>query len=870
VSESIFPGPGTSHADPKGWTEGPPNVQKEGGFRKGGPAPPCTYVGQPVLRVEDERLLLGRGRFVGDLTPLANLHHAAFVRSPHAHAEVRSVDASAALALDGVVAVVTGADAHRLLRPFSVGVGTERYWPIALERARYVGEPVAVVVATDRYVAEDAAELVRVDYAPLPAVVDVQRAEAVSHRRFRHGDPDRAFATAPHRVEATFRFPRYSSTPIECYAVIADWDPAQGEVTLWSNFHGPFVMQPLVAAALGLPENRVRFLVPADIGGSFGIKSGVYAYLPLVALASRLAGVPVRWNADRWEDLVASQSGTGRVTRAEAAVDEGGRLLALRLDIRDDVGAHLRPPEPATLYRCYGNLTGAYDVRHVEVEARAVLTNRAPTGLNRGFGGQQLYFALERLMDLVARRLGLDPAEVRRRNLVAPSQMPYRTALGGIYDSGDYPALLDALLRHRGRLFAERDRLRAAGRLAGVGMAVVVDPSGTNLGYIALAQTAEERAGGLGKSGCTETATLTMDPMGSVRLRIATAPEGQGHETVAAQVVADELGLPLSAVRVEAGIDTAGQVWHVSSGSYSSRFAPITVSAVIRACASLRRRVLAIASGLLEADPADLELADGAVRVRGTDRSVPIRRVAGLAHWDPGALPAGVEPVLHVTEHFSSEHARSPEPDDTVDSSICYGGVADACLVEVDPDTLKTRVREYVTVHDSGRILNPLLADGQVQGALAHGVGGALYEELAYGDDGAPLATTFLDYLCPTAAEMPAVRIAHVDGDTDFVPSRAKGIGEGNSMSAPAAIANALTDALGVEITELPAHPARLWRLRELVPSPPEGEGEGGGESSRRGADRCAGHAPPPQPSPSGGEGASGASGAPGAPGDRE
>ena len=785
------------------------------------------YVGQPVPRVEDERLLRGRGRFVADLEPVANLHHAAFVRSPHAHAEIRSVDASAALAVDGVAAVVTPADARRLLRPFSVGVGGERYWPLALDRARYVGEPVALVVAADRYAAEDAAELVRVEYGPLPPVMDVAEAPVAAHRSLRHGDPDRAFAAAAHRVEATFRFPRYSSTPVECYAVIADWDEAQREVTLWSNFHGPFVMQPLVAAALGLPEHRVRLIVPPDIGGSFGIKSGVYAYLPLVALASRLAGVPVRWNADRWEDLVASQSGTDRLTRAEAAVDARGRVLALRLDIRDDVGAHLRPPEPATLYRCYGNLTGPYDVRDVAVEARAVLTNRAPTGLNRGFGGQQLAFTLERLMDTVAGRLGFDPAEVRRRNLVRPEQMPYRTALGGIYDSGDYPALLDQLLRdHRERLLRERDRLRALGRRAGVGMAMVVDPSGTNLGYIALAQTPEERARGLGKSGCTESATLTMDPTGGVRLRIATAPEGQGHETVAAQVVADELGLPLDAVRVDAGIDTTGQLWHVSSGSYSSRFAPITVSAVLRACASLRGRLLAVAAVILEADPADLELGGGAVRVRGTDRSLPVRRVAGLAHWDPGALPPGVDPVLHVTEHFSSEHATAPAPDDTVDSSICYGVLADVCLVDVDPDTLEPRVVEYATVHDSGRLLNPLLADGQVHGALAHGLGGALSEELVYGPDGSPLCATFQDYVCPGAAEMPAVRIAHVHGDTGFVPSRAKGIGEGNAMSAPAAVANALADALGAEVVELPAHPSRLWRLATRAYAPRDDDRE--------------------------------------------
>jgi 2-furoyl-CoA dehydrogenase large subunit len=396
--------------------------------------------------------------------------------------------------------------------------------------------------------------------------------------------------------------------------------------------------------------------------------------------------------------------------------------------------------------------------------------------------------------------------------------MPYRTPTGGVYDSGDLPRLLDTLLAegdHAGML-AERDRLRAAGRLAGVGMALIVDPSGTNLGYIDLARTPEERGGGLGKSGCTESATLTMDPMGGLRLRIATAPEGQGHETVAAQIVADELGVPMSAVRVDASVDTAAQVWNVSSGSYSSRFAPIVASAILRACASLRERILAIAAEMLEVDPADLELAGGAVRARGSDRAVPLRRVAGLAHWDPGALPRTVEPLLSVTASFSSELARSPAGDDTVDSSICYGGVGGLCLVDIDPDTCEVRVLRYASVHDSGRILNPLLADGQVAGALAHGLGGALYEEIVHDPDGTPLTTSFMDYLCPTVREMPELRIHHLDGDTDFVPSRAKGIGEGTCMAAPAAIANAVSDALRehrVEVTELPLHGGRIWEL---------------------------------------------------------
>lgn len=773
------------------------------------------YIGKPVTRVEDRRLLCGRGRFVGNLHPVANVGEVAFVRSQHAHARIKSIDFSEAEKANGVIAVVTGEDATKHLRPFSVGVATApAYWPIAIEVTRYVGEPIALVVATDRYRAEDAARAVVVDYELLDPEMDVLNAKVISYRHFSHGDVEGAFQTAAHRVKGRFHFPRYSSTPIECYAVIADWDQASEEVTIWSNFHGPFLMQPLVAASLKLSDNHVRFLVPEDIGGSFGIKSGVYAYMPLIALASKLANRPVRWFANRYEDLVASQAGTDRVTDGELGLDRDGRVVGLRLNIKDDIGAYLRPPEPATLYRCYGNLTGPYLIDNVDVEARAVSTNRAPTGLNRGFGGQQLYFTLERLMDKAAREVGLTPVELRRRNLVPSDRLPYRTPLGGVYDSGDYLGQIGTLVSRPeyAEMVRERDELRAQGKRAGVGIAFVVDPSGTNLGYIALAQTPSERAKSLGKSGCTETASITMDPSGNVRVRIATAPEGQGHETVTAQIVADQLGLPLDAIKVYAGVDTATQVWNVSSGSYSSRFAPIVASAVIRACGSLRARILQIAAGMLEAEAEDLELLGGQVRVRGTDRRIPIRRVAGLAHWDPGALPSGVEPMLHAVEAFSSEYATAPASDDTIDSSICYAAVVDSCLVAVDSDTGQAVVRKYLTVHDSGRILNPLLADGQVHGALAHGLGGALFEELIYDESGTPLATSFQDYLCPTPGEVLAPSIVHLESSTAFVPSGAKGIGEGNAMSAPAAIANALTDALGVDIDELPASPDRIWQ----------------------------------------------------------
>jgi 2-furoyl-CoA dehydrogenase large subunit len=380
-----------------------------------------TGVGAAIPRVEDAALLTGRGRFMDDFEPIPGALHAAIVRSPHAHARIRDIDTRAARNTPGVHAVI-GPDDIAQLRPFTLSVKAPMpYRPGATDRVRFVGEPVVVVVASSRHVAEDAADLVEVDYEPLPAVVDVFEAMApdaprlhdeadsnvATDRTFTFGEVDETFAGAARVVAGEFSFPRYSSTPIETYAIVANWEhDADGPlVTIHANFHGPFVLQPVVSGALGLPPHRLRLVVPEDIGGSFGIKSATYPYMVLLALASKIAGAPVRWIEDRVEHLLASSAGNDREMRFEAAVDEEGRINGLRLDLIDNVGAYLRPPEPSTLYRCFGNLTGAYDIRAVGLRSRAVVTNKAPTGLNRGFGGQQLYFGLERLIDHIAKEV---------------------------------------------------------------------------------------------------------------------------------------------------------------------------------------------------------------------------------------------------------------------------------------------------------------------------------------------------------------------------------------------------------------------------------------------------------------------------------
>jgi 2-furoyl-CoA dehydrogenase large subunit len=463
-----------------------------------------AWCGQSIERVEDAALLTGRGRFIDDLGVRPGTLHAAILRSPHAHARITSVRLDAARKAQGVAAVLAGADVTALSASLVAGVKAPiACWPIAVERVRYVGEPVAVVVAADRYLAEDALDLIEVDYEPLTPIVDPRDAldpsslplhdglgsNLASERAFRYGDPERAFAEAAHRVSVSVRYPRNSCTPIETYGLIAEYDPGEDAYDVLSNFMGPFSLHAVMARALKVSGNRLRLRTPPDSGGSFGVKQGVFPYIVLMGVAARFTGRPVKWIEDRLEHLTASVSATNRVTTLEAAVDADGRVRALRWDQIEDVGAHIRAPEPATLYRMHGNLTGAYDIRNVAVRNRVVLTNKTPTGLNRGFGGPQVYYALERLMQRIAVELKLDPVDVLRRNLVPADAFPYRTASGGLLDSGNYQLALETALADGAfdALRRRRDEARAQGRIYGIGCVAVVEPSVSNMGYITTA-----------------------------------------------------------------------------------------------------------------------------------------------------------------------------------------------------------------------------------------------------------------------------------------------------------------------------------------------------------------------------------------------
>lgn len=827
--------------------------------------PSAQWCGQSVERVEDAALLTGRGRFIDDLGVKAGTLHAAILRSPHAHARIAAIRVQAARMLPGVAAVLTGAEVTELSASLVVGVKAPiECWPIAVDRVRYVGEPVAVVVASSRYVAEDALDLIEVDYETLPVVVDPVAAldptapvlheglksNLASERLFRYGDPEKAFAEAAHRVSVTIRYPRNSCTPMETYGIVAEYDAAEDAYDVLANFMGPFSLHAVMARALKVPGNRFRLRTPPDSGGSFGVKQGVFPYIVLMGVAARATGRPVKWIEDRLEHLTASVSATNRVTTLDAAVDADGRVRALAWDQIEDVGAHIRAPEPATLYRMHGNLTGAYDIRHVSVRNRVVLTNKTPTGLNRGFGGPQVYYALERLMQRIAVELKLDPVEVIRRNLIPSGSFPYRTATGALLDSGDYVHAFETALRDGG--FAElrerRTKARAEGRIYGIGLTAVVEPSVSNMGYITTVLSPEERRKAGPKNGAQATATVTLDPLGGVSVHVASVPQGQGHRTVLAQIVADELGLKPSDIRVVAELDTARDAWSIASGNYSSRFAAATGGAAKLAAEKIKAKLARMAASQLNVAADEIEFSGGRVCARGNpDNAIPFARLAATSHWSPGLVPEENQ-ALRETVFWSPPELTPPTKDDEINSSLCHGFIFDFCGVEIDPVIGAVRIDKYITMHDCGRILHPGMVAGQVTGGFAHAVGAALYEEYAYAEDGSFLTGTFADYLVPTAMEVPEPVILHVETPSPFTPLGTKGVGEGNCMSTPVCIANAVADALGIASIDLPLTPAKIAghiHGAESAPPPTRPAPVGGKGRTLRGAGEAQVNVPP-------------------------
>lgn len=794
----------------------------------GQPGVTGKVLGQRVERLEDAALLTGQGRYADDMPAPKRTLYAHVIRSGEAHAKIVSISAEKALELDGVACVITGADIRKLTDPFLVAVKAKvDQWSLAVDNVRYVGEPVALVLAESRYLAEDGADLVEIEYEKLPVVVDCEAAvrpdapilheaagtNEVHTRKFTYGDPDAAFAGAHKVIKHRTVYPRSSYTPMECFVVVAEYKKPDQSYDVLANFQGPFSAHPVMARALRVNGPKLRLRTPADSGGSFGIKLSVFPYIVLMAIASRIAGRPVKWTEDRLEHLQSASSGPNRVCDIEAAVTEEGKILALRMDNLEDYGAFLRAPMPGPLYRMQGSMTGAYDIKHLALHQRVVLTNKQPAALVRGFGGPQLYLALERLVQRIAVELGLDPLDVIRRNLVPADAFPYRAAAGALYDSGNYQKAIDIAVGD-GRLeelYRRRDEARAAGKYYGIGFATVVEPGMSNMGYLSTLLTPEAREKSGPKNGAISIATVGVDGLGHVSVTSDVTVQGQGHQTVIAQIVAESLGLTPDQIKVNLEIDTQKDQWSIAAGSYSCRFSPGAAVAVHLAAQRIRDRIARIGAKLLNVLPEDIELVDGRVRSKSNpDNKMAFERVAGTAHWSPILVPEGDEPGLQETAVWAPPELAPPTTKDEINTSLTYGFVFDICGVEIDPITMDVRIDRYITMHDAGTLLNPLIAEGQIHGAFVQGLASALYEEYVYDSSGAFLSGTFADYLVPTASEVPKIEILHIETPTPFTPLGAKGLGEGNCMSTPACLANAVADALGIVDVPMPITPVKL------------------------------------------------------------
>jgi 2-furoyl-CoA dehydrogenase large subunit len=785
-------------------------------------------VGRPVRRREDPRFLAGEATYIDDLK-MAGMLHVAMLRSPHAHARILRLDGAAAAAMPGVHVVFTGEDAQRLSSPLKpiipIPIEPQAYC-LATDRVRYAGEAVAAVAAETRALAEDALDRIAVTYEPLPPVMDPEAAlrpdapllypdlghNVIWHDAFVYGDVDGAFAAADLVVRERFSIHRYSSTPLETFGVVAQADRGTGVVTIWSNDGRPGLNSGTVAGALGIAQGQLRLIAP-DVGGGFGNKRRA-AYLILCALLSRATGRPVKFVEDRREHLLALMHAANGVMDLEAAVRRDGTLLALRARDVVDEGNNLINPTLHSLLKL-GNIANVYGVRAVAFEGFCVLTTKCPSGANRGIGKPFMCFAVERLMDRVAERLGLDRVALRRHNLIPSSAFPYETPTGALYDSGDFGKTLDqalALSRYDD-LCRERDAARRAGRFLGVGLAMAVEPGTSNLSSYML--TTGRRV----TSGAGEAAMVRVEQDGRVRVATGNVGSGQSYETVIPQIVADELGVPPEAVTAATGFDSFSHPWMFASGNYSNKFSGMDVGAIVGAARTVRDKVLAIAAHVLETPVETLTLADGRVMVRGdAARSLTLAQVAEVAYKNLVALPEGSEPGLEARHYYLSPVATVPDAQRRLRAQLIFTNSVHVCQVEVDPETGGVRILKYVVAHDCGTEINPMVVEGLVHGSTLHGIGGTLLEEFVYAEDGQLLTTSFMDYLKPGAMDAPDIEVGHLETPSPFTVLGAKGVGEGGSIPAAACLASAVEDALaplGVRITTLPLTPRRIWEMVE-------------------------------------------------------
>lgn len=762
------------------------------------------YVGRPVKRTEDPRLIQGLGHYVDDIR-LAGELYVAFLRSPYAHARINSINTDAARNSTGVVAIFTGSDIEGRVGNVPTAAALEglkvpKYPVLALGKVFFVGQPVAAVVATSRYAARDAVDLIEVDFEPLDVVVDAEAAAQggpVIHDDFGDniayvhragiGDVDAAFASADKIVAQKMHHQRLAPISLEPRGVLASFLPGEQQLTLWTSTQIPHLLRTQVAIMIGLPENKVRVIAP-EVGGGFGSKLNVYAEEALLSFISMQLHKPVKWIETRRENMSATIHGRAQSGVAELALKNDGSILGLRYTVTADLGAYHQLLTPAIPTLTGLMLSGCYKIPAISMVCTGVFTNKMATDAYRGAGRPEATYVVERLMDIAAQELGIDPVEVRRKNFPKPDEFPFATATGLFYDSGNYEAALDRALA-----MVDYDKLReiqksetAAGRLVGIGVSTYVE-------ICALGPSAAMPAGGW------ESATVRIEPTGKVTVMTGASPHGQGQETSFAQITADMLGVDLNDVYVIHG-DTG--IVQYGIGTFGSRATAVGGTAVVYATEKLISKATKIAAHLLNTEEENVTFENGVFSGAPDDKQVTIQQVALAAHL-ANNLPPDTEPGLSATYFFEPKNFTFP-----------FG--THICIVEVDRDTGDIRIKRYIAVDDCGKVINPLLVEGQVHGGIAQGLGQALFEEVVYDENGQLITGTLMDYAVPKAHQLPRYELDRTETPTDVNPLGVKGVGEAGTIGSTPAIVNAVIDALrpfGVKHIDMPLRPEKIWRL---------------------------------------------------------
>lgn len=758
-------------------------------------------MGARVTRVEDPRLLTGQARFLDDLD-VPGMLEMAFVRSPHAAAKILSIDVEKARELPGIHAVFTADDCPiRIGDPKTYGVVQP---VLAQEEVRFVGEPLVAIVADNRYVAEDAAELVEVRYQVLDPVLDMREAmeenprrvhaevsNVFFHKSFESKGFDDAFSKAPHRLKEVFRTTRQTAVSLEARGTAAMLDQASGRITVYASTQSPHRLKEDIAQALGLPEHQIRLIVP-EVGGGFGMKANLYPEDVVVVFAATKLRRPVKWISDRTESLLSDMHARDDIHEVEVAFDETGRVIALRDHLMADQGAYPGYPfagavgETSLASRV---LTGPYDIPHLSTTIDCTFSNKAPMGAYRGVWGPIASFVQEGIIDRVAHALKMDPADVRRVNMIRPEQFPYKNAARMVYDAGSYGESMEAALKMMNyQEFRERQAaLRQQGRFIGLGISVFVEPTAM----------ASSEAGSVGY----ESVSLRIEPTGQVIVAVGLGPTGQGHETTIAQLISDQVGVPIKDIIVLHG-DTDSAPY--GGGTGGSRSGPIGGGAALVAGREMRERLMKYAAHLLEAAEEDIELGDGKAWVAGVpDRAITIRQIAQTAYTDVRKIPEGMPIGLELIARYLPTRPAS------------FSNGTHIAEVEVDVHTGLVSVTRYAVANDCGQLINPLIVEGQIHGGVAQGIGSVLLESLQYNEDGQLITTSLMDYLLPSSADVPSMQIEHLVTPSDG-QGGIKGMGEGSLIASPAAVAGAISDALapfGIWVNQLPITPQDVVRL---------------------------------------------------------